>query len=157
MSCMVNGARGVTPPTKKQHEYALNYRSKCLIYIILRTIIYTVYAYTLDDCMQRLINANIFGGLFGTYRAWWARVQCRRASRSEPVAAVGPCSRTGRPTAESRRMPSDWRHKTATCPRRTLRQRSGPRTIYVRLSNTISQAKAKRNMQKNTRRYCRSI
>lgn len=43
---------------KKQHEYVLNYRSKCLIYIILRTIINTVYLYTLDDCMQRL-NAKI--------------------------------------------------------------------------------------------------
>lgn len=89
--------------------------------------------------------------MFGTYRAWWAREECRRASRSEPVAAVEPCSRTGRPTAESRKTPSDWRRKTVTCRRRTSRWRSGPRTVYVRLSNTIFQAKAEQNIIRKTR------
>lgn len=77
-----------------------------------------------------------------TYRVWLARAECRRASRFEPVAAVGSCSRTDQPTAESRKTPSDWRHKTATCHRRTSRPRSAPRTACARLSNTIFQAKA---------------
>lgn len=77
-----------------------------------------------------------------TYRAWWARVACRPASSFEPVAAAGPCSRTGRPTAGSRKTPCGWRRRTATYRRRTSRPRSAPRTVFARLSNTTCRAKA---------------
>lgn len=82
------------------------------------------------------------GPRLNTYRVWLVRAQCRRASRFEPVAAVGPCSRTDRPTAEPRKTPSDWRRKTVTCRRQTSRPRLAPRTTCARLSNTIFQAKA---------------
>lgn len=99
-------------------------------------------------------TAHAHGGIhkctrdtIGTYLAWWARAACRRASRSGPVAAVASaCSRTGRPSAVSRRTPSDWCRRTATCRhrhrRRTLRPHSGPRTVCARLSDTICRARA---------------